>query len=125
MARSTTTTPSTDHEPTHNGSCELEGTTAGALIPEIVWWGFQDLPEDGVSAAVGAQHHQRCLVGEAFPEETALMGLTATNKRMSQASSWRRAKRCAAWRSLCREHFLGNLLNHVPKAGQDMLAAGM
>ena len=38
----------------------MEGTTDGALIPEIVRGGFQDLLETGVSAAVGAQLHQRC-----------------------------------------------------------------
>ena len=38
----------------------MEGTTAGALIPEIVRRGFQDLLEAGVTAAVGAQLHQRC-----------------------------------------------------------------
>jgi hypothetical protein len=48
----------------HRGASELaqlmEGTTAGALIPEIVRRGFQDLLEAGVSAAIGAQLHQRC-----------------------------------------------------------------
>jgi putative transposase len=48
----------------HSDASELaqlmEGTTAGALIPEIVRWGFQDLLEAGVSADVGAQLHQRC-----------------------------------------------------------------
>jgi len=48
----------------HSGASELaqlmEGTTAGALIPEIVRRGFQDLLEAEVSAAVGAQLHQRC-----------------------------------------------------------------
>jgi hypothetical protein len=32
----------------------MEGTTAGALIPEIVRRGFQDLLEAEVSAAIGA-----------------------------------------------------------------------
>jgi putative transposase len=54
---------------THRDASELaelmEGTTAGALIPEIVRRGFQDLLEAGVTAAVGAQLHQRC------PEERA------------------------------------------------------
>lgn len=48
---------------THSGSSELaqlmEGTTAGALIPEIVRRGFQDLLEAEVSAAIGAQLHER------------------------------------------------------------------
>jgi hypothetical protein len=37
----------------------MEGTTAGALIPEIVRRGFQDLLESEVSAAIGAQLHER------------------------------------------------------------------
>ncbi|MCS5693974.1 IS256 family transposase [Cyanobium sp. FGCU-6] len=53
----------------HSGASELaqlmEGTTAGALIPEIVRRGFQDLLEAEVSAAIGAQRHERC------PEERA------------------------------------------------------
>ena len=43
----------------HSDASELsqlmEGTTAGALIPEIVRRGFQDLLEAEVSAAIGAQ----------------------------------------------------------------------
>ena len=49
---------------THSGASELaqlmEGTTAGALIPEIVRRGFQDLLEAEVSAAIGATRHDRC-----------------------------------------------------------------
>jgi putative transposase len=37
----------------------MEGTTAGALIPEIVRRGFHDLLEAEVSAAIGAQLHER------------------------------------------------------------------
>jgi putative transposase len=48
---------------THSGASELsqlmEGTTAGALIPEIVRRGFQDLLEAEVSALTGAQLHKR------------------------------------------------------------------
>ncbi len=48
----------------HSGASELdqlmEGTTAGALIPEIVRRGFQDLLEAEVSAVIGAQRHERC-----------------------------------------------------------------
>jgi putative transposase len=48
----------------HSGTSELaqlmEGTTAGALIPEIVRRGFQDLLEAEVSALTGAQLHERC-----------------------------------------------------------------
>ena len=49
---------------THSAASELaqlmEGTTAGALIPEIVRRGFQDLLEAEVSAVIGAQRHERC-----------------------------------------------------------------
>ena len=47
----------------HRGASELsqlmEGTNAGALIPEIVRRGFQELLEAEVSAAIGAQLHER------------------------------------------------------------------
>lgn len=43
----------------------MKGTSAGAQIPEIVRRGFQELLEAGVSAAIGAQRHERC------PEERA------------------------------------------------------
>ena len=49
---------------THNGASELgqlmEGTTAGALIPEIVRRGLQELLEAEVSALTGAKLHERC-----------------------------------------------------------------
>jgi transposase-like protein len=49
---------------THNGASKLgqlmEGTTAGALIPEIVLSGLQELLEAEVSALTGAQLHERC-----------------------------------------------------------------
>jgi transposase-like protein len=45
----------------------------------------------------------------------AHLGLKAAIKRMFQGCSWQR----------CRVHFLRNLLSHVPKAGQDMVAAAM
>jgi hypothetical protein len=49
---------------THNGGSELsqliEGTNAGALIPEIVRRGFQELLEAEVSALTGAHLHERC-----------------------------------------------------------------
>ena len=48
----------------HSGASELallmEGTTAGALIPEIVRRGFQDLMEAEASAAIGATRHEHC-----------------------------------------------------------------
>ncbi len=45
----------------------------------------------------------------------AHLGLTAAIKRMVQGCSWQR----------CRVHVLRNLLSHVPKAGQDRVAAAM
>ncbi len=49
---------------TNNGASELselmEGTTAGALIPEIVRRGFQDMLEAKVSVAIRATRHKRC-----------------------------------------------------------------
>jgi hypothetical protein len=49
---------------THDGAAELgqlmEGTTAGALIPEIVRRYLQELLEAEVSALTGAQLHERC-----------------------------------------------------------------
>jgi transposase-like protein len=35
-------------------------THSGALIPEIVRRGFQDLLEAEVSASIGATRHERC-----------------------------------------------------------------
>ncbi len=58
----------------HSDSFELarlmEGTSAGAQIPEIVRRGLQDLLAAGVSAAIGAQRHQRC------PEELRWTGIS-------------------------------------------------
>jgi putative transposase len=45
----------------------------------------------------------------------AHLGLTAAIKRMFQGCSWQR----------CRVHILRILLSHVPKAGQDMVAAAL
>ena len=42
----------------------MEGTSAGALIPEIVRRGYQDLLEAGESAAIGAQRHEAALTSE-------------------------------------------------------------
>jgi putative transposase len=48
----------------HNGASELgqfmEGTTAGALIHEIVRRGFQELLEAELSALTGTKLHERC-----------------------------------------------------------------
>jgi hypothetical protein len=49
---------------THSGASELsklmEGTTVGALIPEIVRRGFQAMLEAEVSGLTGAQLHESC-----------------------------------------------------------------
>jgi putative transposase len=58
---------------------------------------------------------ERGLDGIRLAISDAHLGLTAAIKRMFQGSSWQR----------CRVHFLRNLLSHVPKAGQDMVAAAM
>ncbi|QPN61836.1 transposase [Synechococcus sp. CBW1002] len=58
---------------------------------------------------------ERGLTGTRLVISDAHLGLTAAIKRMFQGSSWQR----------CRVHFLRNLLSHVPKVGQDMVAAAM
>ena len=58
---------------------------------------------------------ERGLTGTRLVISDAHLGLTASIKRMFQGYSWQR----------CRVHFLRNLLSHVPKAGQDMVAAAM
>ena len=58
---------------------------------------------------------ERGLDGTRLVISDAHLGLTAAIKRMFQGCSWQR----------CRVHFLRNLLSHVPKAGQDMVAAAM
>ena len=58
---------------------------------------------------------ERGLTGSRLVISDAHLGLTAAIKRMFQGCSWQR----------CRVHFLRNLLTHVPKAGQDMMAAAM
>jgi transposase-like protein len=58
---------------------------------------------------------ERGLTGTRLVISDAHLGLTAAIKRMFQGCSWQR----------CRVHFLRNLLSHVPKAGQGMVAAAM
>jgi len=58
---------------------------------------------------------ERGLTGTRLVISDAHLGLTAAIKRMFQGCSWQR----------CRVHFLCNLLSHVPKVGQDMVAAAM
>ena len=75
----------------------------------------------GDSEAEGFWRHflgslkERRLTGTRLVISDAHLGLTAAIRRMFQGSSWQR----------CRVHFLRNLLSHVPKAGQDMVAAAM
>ena len=58
---------------------------------------------------------ERGLEGTRLVISDAHLGLTAAIKRMFQGCCWQR----------CQVHFLRNLLSHVPKAGQDMVAAAM
>ena len=61
----------------------------------------------------------------------AHQGLSNAIRRMLQGSCWRRTARCAALSSLCRVHhrsaegfaYARNLLQTVPKAHQEMVAA--
>ena len=63
----------------------------------------------------------------------AHQGLTNAIRRMLQGSCWRRTARCAALSSLCRVHhrsaegfaYARNLLQTVPKAHQEMVAAAL
>ena len=55
----------------------------------------------------------------------AHQGLTNAIRRMLQGSCWRRTARCAALSSLRRVHFARNLLQTVPKAHQEMVAAAL
>ena len=55
----------------------------------------------------------------------AHQGLSNAIRRMLQCSCWRRTARCAALSSLCRVHFARNLLQTVPKAHQEMVAAAL
>jgi putative transposase len=66
---------------------------------------------------------ERGLTGTRLVISDAHLELTVAIKRMFQGCNWRRTERCAALRSLCRVHFLRNLLSHIPIAGQDMVAA--
>ena len=103
------------------GFREVLGIAVGDSEAEAFWRQFLgSLKERGLTGT-----RLVISVGEAFPGGVAHLGLTAAIKRMFQGCSWRRTDRCAALRSLCRVHFLRNLLSHVPKAGQDMVAAAM
>ncbi|MCP9905302.1 hypothetical protein KBY85_14325 [Cyanobium sp. BA5m-10] len=78
---------------THSGASELsqlmEGTTAGALIPEIVRRGFQDLLEAEVSAAIGATRVPR---QAPWPIRDNQVGrwVSLMAPRLSPATTWGR-----------------------------------
>jgi putative transposase len=60
---SATTKPNTDHDHLLSWRLRAElmkGSTAGALIPEIVRRGFQDLLKAEISALTGAHRLERC-----------------------------------------------------------------
>jgi putative transposase len=93
------------------GYREVLGIAVGDSEAEAFWRQFlSSLKERGLTGT-----RLVISVGEAFPGGVAHLGLTAAIKRMFQGCSWQR----------CRVHFLRNLLSHVPKAGQDMVAAAM
>ena len=93
------------------GFREVLGIAVGDSEAEAFWRQFLgSLKERGLTGT-----RLVISVGEAFPGGVAHLGLTAAIKRMFQGCSWQR----------CRVHFLRNLLSHVPKAGQDMVAAAM
>jgi transposase-like protein len=103
------------------GYREVLGIAVGDSEAEAFWRQFLG----SLIAAGFCEVVERGLTGTRLVISDAHLGLTAAIKRMFQGCSWRRTERCAALRSLCRVHFLRNLLSHVPKAGQDMVAAAM
>jgi transposase-like protein len=103
------------------GFREVLGIAVGDSEAEAFWRQFLG----SLIAAGFCEAVERGLTGTRLVISDAHLGLTAAIKRMFQGCSWRRTERCAALCSLCRVHFLRNLLSHVPKAGQDMVAAAM
>jgi putative transposase len=82
---------------------EVLGIAVGDSEAEGFWRQFlSSLKEHGLTGT-------RLVISDAH------LGLTAAMKRMFQSCAWQR----------CLVHFLRNLLSHVPKAGQDMVAAAM
>jgi len=91
------------HRLRHQPPARVSGAQGGKSEAEGFWRQFpSSLKERGLTGT-------RLVISDAH------LGLTAAIKRMFQGCSWRR----------CRVHFLRNLLSHVPKAGQDMVAAAM
>jgi putative transposase len=93
------------------GYREVLGIAVGDSEAEAFWRQFLG----SLIAAGFCEAVERGLTGTRLVISDAHLGLTAAIKRMFQGSSWQR----------CRVHFLRNLLSHVPKAGQDMVAAAM
>jgi putative transposase len=93
------------------GYREVLGIAVGDSEAEAFWRQFLG----SLLAAGFCEAVERGLTGTRLVISDAHLGLTAAIKRMFQGSSWQR----------CRVHFLRNLLSHVPKAGQDMVAAAM
>jgi putative transposase len=86
-----------------DGRRELLGIKVGDSESEPFWAEFiSHLKERGLSGV-------KLVISDAHS------GLTKAIRRQLQGCSWQR----------CRVHFLRNLLSHVPKAGQDMVAAAM
>ena len=92
-----------------DGGRELLGLKVGDSESEPFWWEFlaslKQRGHGGVRLVIS--------VGEAFPGGVAHVGLTKAVSRMFQGCSWQR----------CRMHFARNLLQTVPKAQQEMVAA--
>jgi len=74
-----------------------------------------DSEAEGFWLLFQASLKERGLAGTRLVISYGYLGLTAAIKRMFEASSWQKF----------RVHLLRNLLSHVPKASQDMVAAAM
>jgi putative transposase len=94
-----------------DGRRELLGLQVGDSESEPFWREFlSGLKQRGLTGI-----RLVVSVGEAFPGGVAHVGLTKAVSRMFQGSSWQR----------CRVHFARNLLQTVPKAQQEMVAAAL
>ena len=94
-----------------DGRRELLGLKVGDSESEPFWREFlAGLKQRGLTGV-----RLVISVGEAFPGGVAHVGLTKAVGRMFQGCSWQR----------CRVHFARNLLQTVPKAQQEMVAAAL
>jgi putative transposase len=82
---------------------------------EVLGIAVGDSEADGFCPQFLGSLKERGLEGTRLVISDAHLWLTASINRMFQGCCWQR----------CRVHFLRNLLSHVPKAGQDMVAAAM